>query len=83
MLEYNAADRGPDDPAGDPEADVVPAGLLGTDTDRAVVLRRIDLGNEVARYRELAAAIKGETERPRYQEEFAWVVAALKAWPGR
>ncbi|MFF4018417.1 MerR family transcriptional regulator [Streptomyces sp. NPDC001843] len=107
MIEYNAADRGPDDPAGssarffqrlfelvgdarargvvpgDPEAEAVLAELLGADTDRAAVLRRIDLGNEVARYRELAAVIKGETEPPRYQEEFAWVVAALKAWPGR
>lgn len=107
MIEYNAADRGPDDPAGSsarffqrlfelvgdarargvapgaPEADAVLAELFGADTDRAAVLRRIDLGNEVARYRELAAVIKGETGPPRYQEEFAWVVGALKAWPGR
>ncbi|MGW2641026.1 helix-turn-helix domain-containing protein [Streptomyces sp. NPDC001348] len=107
MIEYNAADRGPDDPAGSsarffqrlfelvgdarargvapghPEADSVLAELLGADTGRAAVLRRIDPGNEVARYRELAAAIKGETEPPSHQEEFAWVVAALKAWPGR
>ncbi|MER6977474.1 MerR family transcriptional regulator [Streptomyces carpinensis] len=107
MIEYNAADRGPDSPAGssglffrrlvelvgearsrgvapqDPEADAVLDELLGADTDRVAVLRRIDLGNEVARYRELAAAIKGEQEPPRHREEFAWVVAALKAWPGR
>ncbi|MBC2869241.1 helix-turn-helix domain-containing protein [Streptomyces mexicanus] len=67
----------------DPEADAVLTELLGADTDRAAVLRRIDLGNEVARYRELTAVIKGEQEPPAYREEFAWVVAALKAWPGR
>jgi DNA-binding transcriptional MerR regulator len=107
MIEYNAADRGPDTPAGssiqfvrrlielagdarargiapdDPEADTVLTELLGAGTDRAAVLQRIDLGNEVARYRELASAIKGVQEPPRYQEEFGWVVAALKAWPGR
>ena len=107
MIEYNAADRGPDAPAGssmwffhrlvdlvsdartrgvapeDPEADAVLTELLGADTDRAAVLRRIELGKEVARYRQLAHAIKGEQEPPTYREEFAWVVAALKAWPGR
>ncbi|MGW4561822.1 helix-turn-helix domain-containing protein [Streptomyces sp. NPDC004561] len=66
-----------------PEADAVLTELLGAGTDRAAVLRRIDLGHEVARYRELAAVIKGEPEPRRYQEEFGWVVAALKAWPGR
>ncbi|WP_369391961.1 MerR family transcriptional regulator [Streptomyces sp. CG1] len=107
MIEFNAADRTPDTPAGasamffkrlvelagtarergvtpqSPEADAVLTELLGADTDRAAVLRRIDLGNEVVRYRELASVIKGEPEPPRFQEEFAWVVAALKAWPGR
>lgn len=107
MIEYNAADRGPDTPAGasmmffkrlvelvgaarergvapeSPEADAVLTELLGADTDRAAVLRRIDLGNEVARYRELAAVIQGEQEPPKHQEEFGWVVAALQAWPGR
>ncbi|MGV9994645.1 helix-turn-helix domain-containing protein [Streptomyces sp. NPDC003374] len=107
LIEYNAADRGPDTPAGasmwffrrlvdlvgdarargvapgDPGADAVLTELLGADADRAAVLRRIDLGREVARYRELAAAVKGEQEPPRHQEEFAWVVTALKAWPGR
>ncbi|MER5547524.1 MerR family transcriptional regulator [Streptomyces sp. NPDC002589] len=66
-----------------PEADAVLTELLGADADRAAVLHRIDLGNEVVRYRELAALIKGEPEPPRFQEEFAWVVAALQAWPGR
>ncbi|WNM30372.1 MerR family transcriptional regulator [Streptomyces sp. Li-HN-5-11] len=107
MIEFNAADRGPETPAGasqvffrrlfdlvgaarergvapeSPEADAVLTELLGEGADRAAVLRRIDLGNEVARYRELVSAIKGEAEPPRYEEEFGWVVAALKAWPGR
>ncbi|MGV4986023.1 helix-turn-helix domain-containing protein [Streptomyces sp. NRAIS4] len=107
MIEFNAADRTPQTPAGSsarffkrlvelvgtarergvtprsPEADAVLSELFGADTDRAAVLRRIDLGNEVIRYRELAAVIKGESEPPRHQEEFGWVVAALKAWPGR
>jgi hypothetical protein len=107
MIEFNAADRGPDTPAGssmwffrrlvdlvgdarargvapeDAEADAVLNELLGAETDRAAVLHRIDLGNEVARYRELASAVRGEQAPPKYQEEFAWVVAALKVWPGR
>ncbi|WEO95198.1 MerR family transcriptional regulator [Streptomyces sp. FXJ1.172] len=66
-----------------PEADAVLVELFGEGTDRAAVLRRIDLGDEVVRYRELAAVIKGSPEPPRFQEEFGWVVAALKAWPGR
>ncbi|MGW1620988.1 helix-turn-helix domain-containing protein [Streptomyces sp. NPDC002172] len=66
-----------------PEADAVLAEVFGAGTDRAAVLRRIDLGNEVARYRELVNVIKGAPAPPQYQEEFGWVVAALKAWPGR
>jgi DNA-binding transcriptional MerR regulator len=107
MIEFNAADRGPDTPAGAsqwffrrlvdvvgaarergvapeaPEADGVLTEVFGEGTDRAAVLRRIDLGNEVARYRELVNIIKGAPAPPQYQEEFGWVVAALKAWPGR
>ncbi|MFF4119387.1 MerR family transcriptional regulator [Streptomyces sp. NPDC001714] len=107
MIEFNAADRGPDTPAGAsqwffrklvdvvgaarergvapeaPEADAVLTEVFGAGTDRAAVLRRIDLGNEVARYRELVNIIKGAPAPPQYQEEFGWVVAALKAWPGR
>ncbi|WP_369225610.1 MerR family transcriptional regulator [Streptomyces sp. R39] len=107
MIEFNAADRGPDTPAGAsqwffrklvdivgaarargvapeaPEADAVLTEVFGEGTDRAAVLRRIDAGDEVSRYRELAAVIKGARTPPRYQEEFGWVVAALKAWPGR
>ncbi|MGW4734630.1 helix-turn-helix domain-containing protein [Streptomyces shenzhenensis] len=102
-IEINAADRGPDTPAGaslwffrrlvdlvgaaraggvapeGPEADAVLTELLGEGADYAAVLRRIDLGTQVARYRELAAAVAGHEEPPRHQEEFAWVVAALRA----
>ena len=103
MIEFNAAGRGPDTPAGDsmwfirrlvelvgdaiahgtapedPEADALLDELLGEGTDRSAVLARIDLGQEVARYRELAAVISGAPEPPRYQAEFSWVVAALRA----
>ena len=106
MIEFNAAGRGPDTPAGtsmwfirrlvelvgdamargtapeDPEADALLDELLGEGTDRAAVLERIDLGQEVARYRELAAVISGAPEPPRYQAEFSWVVAALRARTG-
>ncbi|KOV61673.1 MerR family transcriptional regulator [Streptomyces sp. MMG1121] len=106
-MEFNAADRTPDTPAGSSaaflkrlielagaarergvapgsaEADAVLTELFGASADRTAVLRGLDLGDQVARYRELAALIKGEQEPPRFQEEFGWVVAALKAWPGR
>ena len=106
MIEFNAAGRGPDTPAGtsmwfirrlvelvgeamargtapeDPEADALLDELLGEGTDRAAVLERIDLGQEVARYRELAAAVSGAPEPARYQAEFSWVVAALRARTG-
>ncbi|MFJ5839755.1 MerR family transcriptional regulator [Streptomyces shenzhenensis] len=105
-IEINAADRGPDTPAGaslwffrrlvdlvgaarargvapeGPDADAVLTELLGEGADHAAVLRRIDLGTRVARYRELAAAVAGHEEPPRHQEEFAWVVAALRARAG-
>ncbi|WP_020139822.1 MerR family transcriptional regulator [Streptomyces sp. 351MFTsu5.1] len=106
MIEFNAAGRGPDTPAGtsmwfirrlvelvgdalargtapeDPEADAVLDELLGEGTDRAAVLERIDLGQEVDRYRELAAVISGASEPPRYRAEFSWVVAALRSRTG-
>ncbi|MEU6480496.1 MerR family transcriptional regulator [Streptomyces sp. NPDC047017] len=82
MIELAGAARERGVAPGDPEADTVLTELFG-DTDRAAVLRRIDLGPEVGRYWELGAVIKGEREPPSHQEEFAWVAAALRAWPGR
>ncbi|MGX5212481.1 helix-turn-helix domain-containing protein [Streptomyces violaceus] len=104
MIEFNAADRGPDVPAGSslwfmsrlvqlaaqarqrgiapeaPEADDVLRDLLG-DTDRAAVLERLTAASNVrvARYRELQAIVNGLGPQPAYDEEFAWVVAALEA----
>ncbi|MES5817170.1 MerR family transcriptional regulator [Streptomyces sp. RG80] len=103
-VEFNAADRGPDVPAGTslwfmsrliqlagearrrgtapeaPEADELLAGLLG-DADRAEVLKRLEAGTNLrlARYRELSAVVNGLEPQPAYEEEFAWVVAALRA----
>jgi DNA-binding transcriptional MerR regulator len=103
-IEFNAADRGPDVPAGTslwfmsrlvqlagearrrgiapeaPEADELLAGLLG-DADRAEVLKRLEAGTNLrlARYRELSAVVNGLEPQPSYEEEFAWVVAALRA----
>ncbi|NEE09616.1 MerR family transcriptional regulator [Streptomyces sp. SID7499] len=104
MVEFNAADRGPDVPAGSslwfmsrlvslagqarrrgiapgtPEADEVLRDLIG-DTDRAVVLERLTAASHarVARYRELQAIVNGLDPQPTYEEEFAWVAAALEA----
>ncbi|OIJ67921.1 MerR family transcriptional regulator [Streptomyces mangrovisoli] len=107
VIEFNAADRGPDTPAGasamflrrlieragdarergvapdSPEADAVLREVFGEHADRSAVLRRMNPGPEVARYRELSMAIRGESMPPRHQEEFGWVVEALRAWPGR
>ncbi|MEU6381560.1 MerR family transcriptional regulator [Streptomyces sp. NPDC046909] len=103
-IEFNAADRGPDVPAGTslwfmsrlvqlagearrrglapeaPEADELLAGLLG-DADRAEVLKRLEAGTNLrlARYRELSAVVNGLEPQPSYEEEFTWVVAALRA----
>ncbi|MFD9462373.1 MerR family transcriptional regulator [Streptomyces sp. NPDC060027] len=104
MIEFNAADRGPDvapgtslwfmsrlvqlagealergvDPAS-PEADTVLSGLLG-DADRAAVLARMESAAhaEMARFRELSALVRGMDPLSAYREEFAWVVAALRA----
>jgi len=62
-----------------PEADKVLKELLGKN-DRAAVLERMKATHNVrlARYRELMAVLKGIT-LPAYEEEFAWVVAALEA----
>ncbi|MCX4988317.1 MULTISPECIES: MerR family transcriptional regulator [unclassified Streptomyces] len=104
MIEFNAADRGPDvapgtslwfmsrlvqlagealergvDPAS-PEADTVLSGLLG-DADRAAVLARMESAAhaEMARFRELSALVRGMDPLSAHREEFAWVVAALRA----
>jgi DNA-binding transcriptional MerR regulator len=107
MIEFNAADRGPDVPAGSslwfmsrliqlaadarrqgiapeaPEAEEVLRRLLG-DADRAAVLERLTAAStlRVARYRELSAIVNGLEPQPSYDEEFAWVVAALEARAG-
>ncbi|MFE9625041.1 MerR family transcriptional regulator [Streptomyces sp. NPDC006527] len=108
MVEFNAADRGPEVPAGTslwfmsrlvqlagealrkgvapdaPEAEETLRSLLG-DADRAAVLERLTAAaNErVARYRHLSAVVNGLGAQPSYEEEFAWVVAALRAHQGR
>ncbi|WP_409469561.1 MerR family transcriptional regulator [Streptomyces sp. HC307] len=108
MVEFNAADRGPEIPAGTslwfmsrlvqlagealrqgispdaPEADDVLRGLLGN-ADRAAVLDRLTAASNarIARYRELSALVNGLEAQPTYEEEFSWVVAALRAHPDR
>jgi DNA-binding transcriptional MerR regulator len=103
-IEFNAADRGPEVPAGtslwfmsrlvqlagearaqgvDPEsprAEEVLGGLLGN-ADRAAVLERMESAAhvELARFRELTALVRGTGPLPTHAEEFAWVVAALRA----
>ncbi|WP_316781867.1 helix-turn-helix domain-containing protein [Streptomyces sasae] len=103
MVEFNAADRGPDVPAGtslwfmsrlvqtggealrrglapeDPEAERILRELLG-DADRAAVLERLTAATNAraARYRELSAAVSGLGPQATYEQEFAWVVAALE-----
>ncbi|MET9502451.1 MerR family transcriptional regulator [Streptomyces sp. NPDC006622] len=59
-------------------------GLLG-DADRAAVLDRLTAAADVrvARYRELSAVLNGLGPVPGYEQEFAWVVAALRAHPDR
>ncbi|MFD7874777.1 MerR family transcriptional regulator [Streptomyces sp. NPDC059766] len=108
MIEFNAADRGPDVPPGTslwfmsrlvrlagealrrgiapeaPEAEDVLREVLG-DADRAAVLERLSAAaNErVARYRELSAVVNGVACPSAHQEDFAWVVAALRVRAGR
>jgi DNA-binding transcriptional MerR regulator len=67
-----------------PEAEDVLAGLLG-DADRAAVLERLEAASnlQLARYRELSAIVNGLEPQPSYEEEFSWVVAALRARLGR
>ncbi|MFC9844761.1 MerR family transcriptional regulator [Streptomyces sp. NPDC060223] len=63
-----------------PEAEEVLAALLGN-ADRAVVLERMESAAqlEVARFRELNALVRGTEPLSAHREEFAWVVAALRA----
>ncbi|WP_217214135.1 MerR family transcriptional regulator [Streptomyces sp. AC550_RSS872] len=69
------------DPAA-PEAEEVLRELFG-DVDRAAVLERMTAGfdERVARYRELLAVVNRQPGPP-HAEDFAWVVAALRARAG-
>ncbi|MET9383867.1 MerR family transcriptional regulator [Streptomyces sp. NPDC002928] len=108
MIEFNAADRGPDVPPGTslwfmsrliqlsgealrqgiapeaPEAEDVLREVLG-DGDRAAVLERLTaaVNVRVNRYRELSAIVNGLEPQSSHEEEFAWVVAALRVRTGR
>ncbi|MFF8017332.1 MerR family transcriptional regulator [Streptomyces sp. NPDC007929] len=77
-LAAEARERGIDPAA--PEADDVLRDLLG-DADRAAVLERLTAAFNVriARYRELQAIVNGLDPQPTHEEEFAWVVAALRS----
>ncbi|GHI04828.1 MerR family transcriptional regulator [Streptomyces cellostaticus] len=68
---------------GAPEADAVLRELLG-DADRTAVLERMTaaFNDRVARYRELLAIVNRQPAPP-HAEDFAWVVAALRAREGR
>ncbi|MFD5629947.1 MerR family transcriptional regulator [Streptomyces sp. NPDC127072] len=63
-----------------PEAEGILRDLLG-DADPAAVLERLEApeNEQVARYRELLIAVKGQPPLAAHREEFAWVVAALRA----
>ncbi|MFF3496128.1 MerR family transcriptional regulator [Streptomyces sp. NPDC002795] len=63
-----------------PAAEPVLRELLG-DADRAAVLDRLlaTMNDKVARYRELLGVLKGGTPEHPHREEFAWVLAALRA----
>ncbi|MEV0975777.1 MerR family transcriptional regulator [Streptomyces sp. NPDC049915] len=67
-----------------PQAGEVLRGLLG-DADPVAVLERLTAASNarVARYRELSALVNGLDPQPTHAEEFAWVVAALRARAGR
>ncbi|MEW1648462.1 MULTISPECIES: MerR family transcriptional regulator [unclassified Streptomyces] len=68
------------DPAS-PEAEAILREVLGDGGDPAVVLERmVSASNDrLARYRELLATVKGGGPAAAHREEFAWVVAALRA----
>ncbi|MGD6743193.1 MerR family transcriptional regulator [Streptomyces sp. BH106] len=67
------------DPAS-PAAEPVLQELLG-DADRSAVLDRLlaTMNDKVARYRELLVVLKGGAPEHPHREEFAWVLAALRA----
>ncbi len=66
---------------GSPEAEGILREVLGEGGDPAVVLERmVSASNDrLARYRELLATVKGGGPAAAHREEFAWVVAALRA----
>ncbi|MFG2132212.1 MerR family transcriptional regulator [Streptomyces sp. NPDC048751] len=66
-----------------PEAEDILRGLLG-DADPADVLERLEAATTVrlARYRELSAVVRGLEPQAAYEQEFSWVVAALRARAG-
>lgn len=66
-----------------PEADDLLRGLLG-DADPADVLEGLEAATTVrlARYRELSAVVRGLEPQAAYEQEFSWVVAALRARAG-
>ncbi|MFJ6083418.1 MerR family transcriptional regulator [Streptomyces sp. NPDC092369] len=64
-----------------PEAEEIVREVLGEGGDPAAVLERmVSASNDrLARYRELLSTVKGGTPAAAHREEFAWVVAALRA----
>ncbi|PWI15440.1 MerR family transcriptional regulator [Streptomyces sp. Act143] len=64
-----------------PEAGPVLDELLGPDADQAAVLERLEAGFHARanRYRQLIALVNGREPGDEHAEEFAWVVAALRA----
>jgi DNA-binding transcriptional MerR regulator len=68
-----------------PEADAVLRELLGAEADLAAALARLEANttDQFSRYRELLAAVKGARPDSDHREEFAWVVAALRARAAR
>jgi DNA-binding transcriptional MerR regulator len=63
-----------------PEAEVIVREVLG-DGDLAAALERMQSASNdrLARYRELLSTVKGGGPAAAHREEFAWVVAALRA----
>ncbi|MFI6337103.1 MerR family transcriptional regulator [Streptomyces sp. NPDC050535] len=82
QLAARARERGIEPEA--PEAEGILRDLLG-DADPAAVLERLEApaNNQVARYRELLIAVKGQPPLAAHREEFVWVVAALRAHVAR